>query len=120
MKRVLMTITMLVVAAMVADVTGTWSGSFTVSGGDHSIPQIVILKQNGDKLTGSAGPDAQEQYPLENGKVEGDRVTFELTSGEWKFSYDLRRTGQNGLKGNLKLSSVNEGRNAVVSLSRTK
>ena len=120
MKRLSMTIMLLVVAAMASDVTGTWTGTFTVSGGDHSTPQIVILKQNGNKLTGSAGPDAQEQYPLENGKIEGDRVTFELTSGEWKFSYNLRRSGQDGLKGNLELKSVNDGRTAVVALSRTK
>ena len=120
MKRVLVIVLLFVMVAMASDVTGTWSGTFKVSGGDHSVPQMIIFKQDGVKLTGSAGPDAGEQYPIDNGKVEGDRLTFELTSGEWKFSYDLRRAGQDEMKGNLELKSVNNGRSAVVSLRRMK
>jgi hypothetical protein len=110
---------LLAVIAMAGDATGTWSGTFKASGADHDTPQIIILKEDGVKLTGSAGPDAEEQYPIENGKVDGNRVTFEVTSGEWRFSYDLRRT-QDEMKGNLVLKSVNNERTAVVSLSRTK
>jgi hypothetical protein len=109
-----------VVCAAGSDVSGKWSGTFKASGGDHSTPQIVILKQEGNKMTGSAGPNADEQYPIENGRVEGEHVRFELTSGEWRFSYDLQREGQDELKGNLELTSLNSRRTAVVSLSRTK
>jgi hypothetical protein len=108
------------VSALTGDLSGTWSGTFKANGSDHSTPQVVILRQEGDKLTGSAGPDAEEQYPIENGKIAGDRVTFELTTGEWRFSYDLKRTGADEMKGNLELTSVNNRRTAVVSLSRTK
>ncbi len=108
------------VSAMASDVAGKWSGTFKASGGDHGIPQIVILKLDGNKLTGSAGPDAEEQYPIENGRIEGDRVRFELTSGEWRFSYDLRRAGEDEMKGNLELTSINNRRTAVVSLSRVR
>lgn len=120
MKRALLIAVLLAVRAMASDVTGTWSGTFKVSGADHIVPQIITLKQEGDKLTGSAGPDGEEQYPIENGKVDGERVTFEVTSGEWKFSYDLKRSGQDEMKGNLDLTSVNNRRTAVVSLSKTK
>lgn len=116
MKRVLVLVVLLVVGAAAADVTGT----FKVSGGDHSTPQIIILKQDGNKLTGSAGPDAGEQYPIENGTVEGDRVRFELTSGEWRFGYELKRAGPDEMKGDLELKSVGSRRTAVVALSRTK
>jgi len=119
-KRVIVLIVLLVIRAAAVDVTGTWSGTFKVSGGDHNVPQIIILKQDGNKLTGSAGPDAEEQYPIENGKVEGDRVRFELTSGEWRFGYDLKREGQDEMKGDIELKSVGSRRTAVVSLSRTK
>jgi hypothetical protein len=115
MKRVIVLVVLLVVGAVGVDVTGTWSGTFKVSGGDHSTPQIIILKQDGNKLTGSAG-----QYPIENGKVEGDRVRFELTSGEWRFGYDLKRAGADEMKGDLELKSVGSRRTAVVVLSRTK
>jgi hypothetical protein len=120
MKRVLVLVVLLVVGAVAADVTGTWSGTFKVSGGDHSTPQLIILKQDGNKLPGSAGPDAGEQYPIENGKVEGDRVRFEVTSGEWRFGYDLKRAGPDEMKGDLELKSVGSRRTAVVAVSRSK
>lgn len=120
LKRSLEIIVLLAVSAMASELTGTWSGTFKVSGGDHSTPQIIRLKQDGKTLTGSAGPELEEQYPIENRKVDGDRVTFEVTSGEWRFSYDLKRSGPDEMKGDLDLKSVNSERKAVVSLSRTK
>ena len=104
---------------MAADVTGKWSGSFKAEGADHSISQLIILKQQGSTLSGSAGPDASEQYPLENGKVDGNRVSFQVTTGEWRFSYNL--TGEKDtLSGDLKLESTTESRNARVTLTRVK
>ncbi len=124
MKRTLaidvLMVMLCVVSAGASDLAGKWSGTFKASGGDHGIPQLVILKLEGNKLTGSAGPDAEEQYPIENGWIEKDRVRFEVTSGEWKFSYDLQRAGDDEMKGNLELTSVNNRRTAVVSLSRVK
>ena len=113
-------IVMLVVMASASELTGTWSGTFKVSGGDHSTPQIMILKQDGKKLTGSAGPELGEQYPVENGQVDGDRVRFEVTSGEWRFSYDLKRSGADEMKGNVELKGVDDVRVADVVLRRTK
>jgi hypothetical protein len=39
-----------------------------------------------DRLTGSGGPDQSEQYPRENGKIDGDRMRFELTTRERSFT----------------------------------
>jgi hypothetical protein len=103
--------------AMAGDVTGKWSGTFRADGADHDVPQLFILKQDGNKLTGSGGPDQSEQYPLENGKVDDDRVKFEVTTGEWKFTYDLRAT-EASMAGNLELKSLNDKRTAKVSLKR--
>src|SRR5215467_6138765 len=53
------------------DVSGKWAGA----------TMYLILKQEGNKLSGSAGPTEKEQIlTLENGKVEGDRVTFKTGS----------------------------------------
>ena len=93
MKSVIAVIALLLAVSPASDVTGTWTGSFHVAGGDHAIPQVILFKQDGNTLTGSAGPDAGEQYPIENGKADGDRVTFELTSGEWRFTYNLKQSG---------------------------
>jgi len=116
--KALAAVLVLTVVAMAADLTGKWSGKFKVDGGDHDVPQLFILKQQGKMLTGSGGPNAGEQYPIENGRIDGNEVRFELTTGEWRFAYDLQRTEQDGLKGDLKLQSVGDSRTAKVSLAR--
>jgi hypothetical protein len=95
---------MLTLASMAADVTGKWTGTFSVAGSDHKEPQLFILTQDGWKLTGSGGPDAVEQYPIANGRVDDDVVRFELTNDNWAFKYDLKRVGQE-LNGDLLLKS---------------
>lgn len=102
---------------MAANVTGRWSGQFRVDGGDHDIPQVFLIKQDGNKITGSGGPNETEQYPLEKGTIDGGHVQFELTTGEWKFAYDLKVDGTK-MTGNLELKSVNDSRIAKVSLTK--
>jgi len=120
MSRTVAIVFLLAASAMAGDLTGKWSGTFKVDGGDHSVPQRFILKQQGKTLTGSGGPNAGEQYPIENGRIDGDEVRFEITTGEWRFAYHLKQTVPDALKGDLKLQSVNDSRNARVSLTRSK
>src|ERR1700759_2437358 len=42
------------------------------------------LTQDGEKLTGTAGYDGHEGMMVTRGKVEGNRITFELSDGEGK------------------------------------
>lgn len=97
----------------IGSVSGKWHGSFRVDGGDHDVPQLFVLTENGGLLTGTGGPDAAERYPIANGKVKGDLVTFELTTGDWKFFYSLRHSGQI-MSGKLMLKSVNDTRTAII------
>jgi hypothetical protein len=120
MKTLAAILMLFAVSAATGDLTGTWSGTFKVDGADHDIPQRIILERNGNELIGSGGPDAQEQYPIENGRIDGERVRFEITTGEWKFSYDLKQTPPDSLNGTLELKSISETRAAKVSLSKTK
>jgi hypothetical protein len=119
MKKTFAIVMLLAVTVMAADLTGKWSGTFKVDGGDHTVPQLFILKQQGKTLTGSGGPNAGEQYPIENGRVEGSDIKFELTTGEWKFEYTVKQT-QDSLAGDLKLTSVGDSRTAKVTLTRLK
>ena len=120
MKKTIAVVMLLAVTAMAADLTGKWSGTFKVDGGDHTVPQLFILKQQGKTLTGSGGPNPGEQYPIERGRIEGSDVRFEVTTGEWKFTYDLKQTGSDVLRGDLRLDSVGDSRTAKVSLERVK
>jgi len=113
-------VVLLAVSAIAGDVTGKWSGTFRVDGGDHTVPQLFILKQQGTALTGSGGPNVGEQYPIENGRIDADEIKFEITTGEWKFAYDLKQVGPDALNGELKLQTVGDSRNAKVSLTRVK
>lgn len=74
-------------AAGASDATGTWSGS----------PFNMILKQEGTRLTGTGGPGKNDQVPVEEGRVEGDRLTFHLGP----FRFDLRLVGADEIKGEM-------------------
>lgn len=117
MKTAIGIFLLLVSTAVAADLSGKWSGTFRAAGADHDIPQLFILKQVGSKLSGSGGPDASEQYPIENPRIDGDTVTFEITTGEWKFRYHLKMSGLH-LTGDLELTSADSRRTAKVALNK--
>jgi hypothetical protein len=104
------------------NISGKWHGNFRAAGADHDVPQILTLQESpspnsGAALKGSGGPDATEQYPIANGHIAGDRVHFEITTGEWKFFYDLKLSGQT-MAGQLTLKSATDTRSAQVKLTR--
>src|SRR5689334_9649732 len=70
-----------------ADVTGSWRGTLTPDGGDAG-PALLILKQEGNALTGTAGPDENERHPISKGTVDNDAVAFEVETpgGVMKFA----------------------------------
>ena len=72
-------IALFAMTALAADVTGKWTGTFAPEGQDPS-GAFVVLKQTGATLTGSAGPDEGQQWPLTNGKIAGNKITGEVTS----------------------------------------
>ena len=99
------------------NVSGKWHGAFRAAGGDHDIPQLITLQESGTTLKGSGGPDAREQYPVANGHIIGDRVHFEITTGEWKLLYDLKLAGQT-MAGQLTFKGATDTRSAQVKLTR--
>jgi hypothetical protein len=115
--RMLVPALLFIFGLAISNVSGNWNGSFRVDGGDHDVPQLLLLKEDGARLTGTGGPDATERYPISNGQVNGDRVTFELTTGDWKFFYDLKNAGLQ-MSGKLLLKSANDSRTAEVTLKK--
>jgi hypothetical protein len=83
----------LTVATLVAaDATGTWTGTFTPDGGQLGTAHLV-LKQDGDKLTGTAGPTESEQRPIQNGKAENGKITFEVANDSVVMKFSLKQDG---------------------------
>jgi hypothetical protein len=61
--------------------TGKWTGTFTRTAPDgrtQSIDFMFDLTQKGKVLTGTVGPNAERQWPIENGTVNGDKVNFRV------------------------------------------
>jgi hypothetical protein len=73
--------------AATADFSGKWSGSSPDK--DSMGPVYAILRQEGSTLTGSAGPSESKQFPITSGKVDGDRLAFEIKMGGGTIRFDL-------------------------------
>jgi hypothetical protein len=75
------------VCASAADVSGKWLGSSPGNKGAGTV--FAVLRQDGAKLTGSAGPGESRQLPITTGTVEGDHLTFEVKMGGGTIHFDL-------------------------------
>ncbi len=67
---------MICLAAVVADLSGKWTGSLTTPDGNQ-FPLNYTFKVDGDKLTGT-GESPQGAVNLTNGKIKSDSLTFAL------------------------------------------
>jgi uncharacterized protein (TIGR03435 family) len=80
MRQLLLGILMCLPAGAQTDITGKWTGGqFTIN-----------FKQEGNKLSGTAGPMSSEQYPLQEAALDGDHVTFRIGA----FAFDLHIEGK--------------------------
>src|SRR5215204_4021763 len=72
------------IGAFAADVTGKWSYEQQGRGGGPARQVTITLKQDGNKLTGEVpgfgrGGDAPPPpTQIQNGKIDGDKVSFEV------------------------------------------
>jgi hypothetical protein len=87
----------MIVPLAAADLNGKWSGTASSSDGVETV--LVILTASGSQVTGSLGPNEEKRYPIENGKLDGNKVSFDLTGpGGAVFHFDLTLDGDT-LKG---------------------
>lgn len=85
-KKLLFVTTILLVVAFVAvaaDVSGKWTYEGPGRGGNPGRPVTITLKQDGSTLTGSVpgfarGGDTPPDNPISNGKVDGNKISFEV------------------------------------------
>lgn len=64
--------------ATAVDVTGRWNVSIVV--GTETITGLAMFTQTGDRLSGSMGPNEDNQHPLE-GIVDGGRIMLTMRPG---------------------------------------
>ena len=89
-----------------ADVTGSWSGPIetTRDGETLSGAALLILKQEGTKITGSIGPHPGSRTEISKGSIEGADITLEavVPDGELRITIRLKLDGDK-LAGELKV-----------------
>jgi hypothetical protein len=65
-----------------ADVSGNWRGSIEVKMPDGEIVNYSLhmeAVQKGGEVTGTIGREAEEKLTIDNGKMEGNTLSFEVT-----------------------------------------
>jgi hypothetical protein len=89
-----------------ADVTGSWSGPIetTRDGETRSSTALLILKQEGTKVTGTIGPNEDNRTDISMGSIEGSDVKLEavVAGPELRVTLNLKLEGDK-LAGELKV-----------------
>ena len=120
-KRIVLLALLLVapVAGAQTDLTGTWTGPFimTLDGQTREDTALMVLKQKGTELTGTAGPNADQQWPIVKGKVDGASLEFDVQSDEPLIHFSLKFV-EGHLKGDAKAEQDGHTFSAKLDLQR--
>jgi hypothetical protein len=125
MTKLIASLLLSALCALAADVTGTWSGNVEATRGDGSTTTesaVFRLKQDGAKVTGTGGA-AEDTFEIQNGKIQGDAVTFEILAGEdriFKFVLKVEGDKLSGTASRDRGGSADQIRAAKLSLTREK
>jgi len=104
------------------DVTGKWSGSFNMTGPNGETKDgtaLLMLKQSGTDITGSVGPNEDEQFVIQKGKIEGDKITLEADHGGNTMKIDLV-LAVDRITGEAHMSAEGQTLKAKIDVSRAK
>jgi len=102
--------------ALFEGATGRWAGAIVDDQG--SSPALLILQQDGTKLTGTAGSDDNDRHGIQNATIEGDTLRFEVPRGEAVMAVVLKINGDE-MSGTIELKRNNQTvRSARISFKR--
>jgi hypothetical protein len=83
------------ITASAADISGTWKGTADTPAGP--VERTFIFKVDGTKLTGETSSSMFGKSQIEDGKIEGDTLSFTITANfqgnDAKISYKGKVTG---------------------------
>jgi hypothetical protein len=78
--------------AFAADVTGTWAAEMKTPDG-NSFPLTFTFKQDGASLTGTVQGPQGDPIAISNGKVDGDKFTFDVSFNGITIHHDCTVNG---------------------------
>ena len=97
--------------AFAFDVSGNWSG--TLSMGDNQLTLNYTFKQDGEKLTGTVQGPQGDPITLNDGKVQGEKLSFNITvptqNGEMKIANEGTIKGDDEITLTSKMVGAPEG-----------
>jgi hypothetical protein len=102
---------LLSVAAAAADVDGKWKAEFTTPDGQQRV-NTFSFKVEGGKLTGTV-QGTQDDTPIQNGKVDGDEISFSAERPFGAFTYKGKVGG-----GDIKFKVEFNGQNFEMTAKR--
>jgi hypothetical protein len=95
MRLLLAFFTLFALAASAADISGTWKGTAETPNG--TVERTFVFKVDGTKLTGETTSQMFGKSVINDGKVEGDDVSFNITikfqDNEMKANYKGKVSG---------------------------
>lgn len=78
-------------AAQPEDVSGTWTATMRRGGKTGNF--VMTLQAAGDQLTGTLHDPSGQTMQIENGKLEGNRLTFDAAAQEHGHSKTIHFSG---------------------------
>jgi hypothetical protein len=95
MKRLLIMAALCAAVLSAADISGTWKGTAENQGG--TIERTFVFKVDGAKLTGETTSEMMGKSVINDGKIDGDNISFTITANfggnEMKLNYKGKVTG---------------------------
>ena len=104
------------------NVTGNWSGSFNVTRPDGETKDstaLLKLKQSGADITGTVGPNEDEQSTIQKGRIVGDKITLEAEHEGHTIKFNLVLAGER-MTGEANMSGDGETATAKLDVTRVK
>ncbi|MGA2570736.1 MAG: hypothetical protein ABSF23_09470 [Terracidiphilus sp.] len=89
--------------ARATDITGTWTAEMTSPDGS-TMQMTFTFKQDGAKLTGTAQGPMGDPTEISNGKIDGDKFSFDVSFNGMTISHQCTVDGDT-----IKMSAKSEG-----------
>ncbi len=102
------------------DISGTWTGSFSITrsnGDSNDGTALLVLKQAGTEITGTVGPDDGQQFPIQKGTIDGDKITLEVQHESHIIKFELV-LADGHIRGEANLSGDGQTAKAKLDVTR--
>jgi hypothetical protein len=76
MKRLVLLAAVMAFTALSADIAGTWKA--TAEGPNGTLERTFVFRVDGNKLTGETTSPVMGKSVIQDGKVEGDQLSFSI------------------------------------------